>query len=56
MENEKEFKNWVMNEVISQINKTGGYIPIYKGITDHEIIQNAIDIANNIIMKRKSNI
>lgn len=53
--NAKDFRRWVTGEVIPQIRKTGGYIPISKEMTDKEIMRRALIIANNTI-EEKDNI
>ena len=45
----KEFQNWVFGEVLPQIRKTGGYIPISSDTTADDIQTNATMIANNTI-------
>ena len=34
-----KFKNWVTSEVLPQIRKTGGYIPVQQGESDEETIR-----------------
>ena len=45
----KEFKRWVTNEVLPQIRKTGGYIPVNKEDDEKTILCKAIDIMNRTI-------
>ena len=49
LEKAKIFKRWVTSEVLPQIRKTGGYIPISNVSTADEIQANAAMIANNTI-------
>lgn len=39
-----KFKNWVTSEVLPQIRKTGGYIPVKQGESDEETIRHAEEI------------
>lgn len=48
----KEFKRWVTSEVLPQIRKTGGYIPINEEETEQDILAKALLIAQNTL-KRK---
>ena len=45
----KEFKRWVTNEVLPQIRKTGGYIPVGSADDEKTILCKAIDIMNRTI-------
>ena len=45
----KEFKRWVTSEVLPQIRKTGGYIPVNKEDDEKTILCKAIDIMNRTI-------
>lgn len=45
----KEFKHWVTHEVLPQIRKTGGYIPINREDDEKTILSKAVLIANNTI-------
>ena len=45
----KEFKRWVTSEVLSQIRKTGGYIPVNDCKDDGEIMAKALLIAKKTI-------
>ncbi len=36
-----KFKNWVTSDVLPQIRKTGGYIPVQQGESDEETIRHA---------------
>ncbi|GAB6415591.1 BRO-N domain-containing protein [Bacillus cereus] len=45
----QQFESWVFDEVLPQIMKTGGYIPIRKEDTDDDIIQRAMSIVHNYI-------
>lgn len=48
----KKFKRWVTSEVLPQIRKTGGYIPVDEGMTDSEIMARALLIAQGTINKK----
>ena len=39
-----KFKNWVTADVLPQIRKTGGYIPVQQGESDEETIRHAEEI------------
>lgn len=45
----KPFRIWVTSEVLPQIKRTGGYIPIENGDSEKEIMAKALIIANNTI-------
>lgn len=45
----KQFKRWVIHEVIPQIRRTGGYIPVNVGDTQEMIEQRANEIASKTI-------
>ena len=45
----KEFKRWVTSEVLPQIRKTGGYIPVNDCKDDGEIMAKALLIAKKTI-------
>ena len=51
----KAFKRWVTSEVLPQIRKTGGYIPISENETDEEFLARALIVAQNTL-KRKEEI
>lgn len=51
----KPFRLWVTQEVLPQIRKTGGYIPIKESEPDELIMARAVQIANETI-KRKDEI
>jgi prophage antirepressor-like protein len=44
LESAKRFKRWVTSEVLPQIRKTGGYIPVTKEDTDLQIMAKAYQI------------
>lgn len=52
LESAKQFKRWITKEVIPQIRKTGGYIPIENNMTDSEIMARALLVAQNTINKK----
>lgn len=48
----KKFKRWVTSEVLPQIRKTGGYIPIDEEESDQDILAKALLIAQNTLKKK----
>lgn len=48
----KEFKHWVTSEVLPQIRKTGGYIPIEKDDDDLTIMAKALNIMQNTLTQK----
>ena len=48
----KEFKRWVTNEVLPQIRKTGGYIPLNGSEDSGEIMARALMIAQRTIEQK----
>lgn len=48
----KKFKRWVTSEVLPQIRKTGGYIPINKEESEQDILAKALLIAQNTLKKK----
>lgn len=48
----KNFKRWITHEVIPQIRKTGGYIPLNNEDDEETIMAKALIIANNTINKK----
>lgn len=51
-EEAEKFQDWVTDEVLPQIRKTGGYIPINEEESDEDILAKALLIAQNTL-KRK---
>lgn len=51
----KDFKRWVTSEVLPQIRKTGGYIPVKEEEPNEVFLARAVQIANETI-KRKDEI
>jgi phage antirepressor YoqD-like protein len=49
----KRFKRWITKEVIPQIRKTGGYIPIKEEDTNETIMAKAYLIATETLAKQK---
>lgn len=45
----EEFESWIFEELLPQIRKTGGYIPIKKDEPDELIMARAVQIANETI-------
>ena len=50
-----KFKNWVTSDVLPQIRKTGGYIPVQQGESDEETILHAEEILR-ATLKEKENL
>lgn len=48
----EKFERWVFDEVLPQIRKTGGYIPITESDSEEEIMAKALLIAQNTINKK----
>lgn len=55
-ESAERFTDWVTDEVIPQIRKTGGYIPHNKNMSEAEIMAAAMQIANRTIEEQKRKI
>lgn len=51
-EEAEKFQDWVTDEVLPTIRKTGGYIPVDEGMTDSEIMARALLIAQGTINKK----
>lgn len=49
LESAQKFEEWVFDEVLPQIRKTGGYINYDKDLSDDEILSRALTIANKTI-------
>ncbi|MCQ2283210.1 MAG: phage antirepressor KilAC domain-containing protein [Bacteroidales bacterium] len=45
----KEFKHWVTSEVLPQIRKTGGYVPVAAGDDENAILSKALLIAQRTL-------
>ena len=50
-----KFENWVTADVLPQIRKTGGYIPVQPGESDEETIRHAEEILR-ATLKEKENL
>ena len=48
-----KFKNWVTADVLPQIRKTGGYIPVQPGESDEETIRHAEEILRATLKRRR---
>lgn len=48
----KKFRRWVTSEVLPQIRKTGGYIPIREEMSEAEIMAKALIISQKTIEKK----
>lgn len=49
----KRFRKWITSEVLPQIRKTGGYIPINEDDDEVDIMAKALKIANNHIAQKE---
>lgn len=47
----EKFQNWVFDEVLPQIRKTGGYIPVGMNDDDETILRKALMIVNRSFQK-----
>ena len=50
----KAFRKWITAEVLPQIRRTGGYIPIKEGMSDLEIMSRALLICQNTIKEKEA--
>ena len=48
----EEFQDWVTDEVLPQIRKTGGYIPVNEEESEQDILAKALLIAQNTLKKK----
>ena len=48
-----KFKDWVTSVVLPQIRKTGGYIPVYEGESEEEMIRNAEEILRATLKEKE---
>lgn len=48
----EEFESWVFDEVLPQIRKTGGYIPINESETNEEFLARAFIVATETLKKK----
>jgi prophage antirepressor-like protein len=49
----KEFKRWVIKDVLPSIRKNGGYIKNQENLSKEEILANAVLLANNLIAEKE---
>ena len=49
-----KFKDWVTSVVLPQIRKTGGYIPVYEGESEEEMIRNAEEILRATLKEKET--
>ena len=52
----EKFESWIFDEVIPQIRKTGGYIPVSNSMTDAEIMASALLIAQKTMQAKDNEI
>lgn len=50
----KRFKHWVTSEVLPQIHKTGGYIPVSEQDDEETLLQKALAITQRTMEQRQS--
>lgn len=50
----KAFRKWITAEVLPQIRRTGGYIPIKESMSDLEIMSRALLICQNTIKEKEA--
>lgn len=49
----QEFESWVMDGILPQIRKTGGYIPIEEQMDDEEFMARALEVAHRTLKKKE---
>mgnify|MGYP001095997304 CR=1 FL=1 len=49
-----KFKNWVTSEVLPQIRKTGGFVPLHEGDTDEDIRRRAEEVLRKTLQEKDS--
>lgn len=49
----KKFKKWVTSEVLPQIRKTGGYLPIVSEESEEELMARALEVAHKTLALRE---
>ena len=52
----EKFESWIFDEVVPQVRKTGGYIPVSTEDTEQEILAKAVLISNKTIEHQKQRI
>ena len=50
----KPFQDWVCGEVLPQIRKTGGYIPLHEGDTEADIHRRTVEILRKTVEQKDS--
>ncbi|MBY0755063.1 phage antirepressor KilAC domain-containing protein [Clostridium sardiniense] len=48
----EKFQDWVTDEVLPQIRKTGGYIPLDEQMDDEEFMARALEVAHRTLKKK----
>lgn len=48
----EKFESWLFDEVVPQIRKTGGYIPVEENMSDLEIVCRALQIMQNTVKQK----
>ena len=54
LETAQRFKHWVTSEVLPQIRKTGGYVPLHEGDTNEDIQQRAEEVLRATLEQKDS--
>lgn len=49
----EKFQDWVTDEVLPQIRKTGGYIPLENEMDDEEFMARALEVAHRTLKKKE---
>ena len=49
----EKFQDWVTDEVLPQIRKTGGYIPLENEMEDEEFMARALEVAHRTLKKKE---
>lgn len=52
----RRFKRWVTSEVLPQIRRTGGYIPLKEGDTEEDIMERAMEVMERTIEEKNRQI
>ena len=50
----QRFKHWVTSEVLPQIRKTGGFIPLHEGESDEEVVRKTEEILRKTLREKDS--
>ncbi len=50
----QRFKHWVTSEVLPQIRKTGGFIPLHEGESDEAVVRKTEEILRKTLREKDS--